>query len=180
MDLSPGSKPICIKIPNDPFRDVNVLINLCILLPGTSIGATQIKRNTMAKVTGIGGVFIKAKNDDRALASWYEKHLGLKLESFGGAVMMWDEDTAEDGGMTVWNTAKSDGEWFSPSQSPFLINYRVDDMAGMIQQLEEDGIEIIQGPEYHENGAFAWLLDPEGNKVELWEPKIWDEKNKRP
>lgn len=80
--------------------------------------------------------------------------------------------------MTVWTTSASDSDWFSPSTSSFMINYRVDDMAGMIAQLNEAGIPIQKGPEYHENGVFAWIMDPEGNKVELWEPKIWDEKNK--
>ena len=132
----------------------------------------------MAKVTGIGGVFFKSRNDPKALAAWYEKHLGLTLEAFGGAVLNWQEDTAEDKGLTVWSVAKQDTQWFSPSTSPFMINYRVDDMDGMVQQLKEAGIEVIQGPESHENGRFAWIMDPDGNKVELWEPKLWDEKNK--
>lgn len=132
----------------------------------------------MARVTGIGGVFFKARGDKDALASWYQKHLGIELESFGGAVLKWEEDRAEDKGMTVWCLAEPGSEWFSPSTSSFMINYRVDDMAGMIAQLEAGGVVIIQGPESHENGKFAWVMDPEGNKVELWEPKIWDEKNK--
>jgi predicted enzyme related to lactoylglutathione lyase len=132
----------------------------------------------MAKVTGIGGVFFKAKGDHKSLAEWYAKHLGIPLESWGGAVLRWPQDTAEDKGLTVWTTAKSDTKWFSPSESSFMINYRVDDMAGMIKQLKAGGVEIVQGPEKHENGQFAWILDPDGNKVELWEPKLWDEKNK--
>jgi len=131
----------------------------------------------MAKITGIGGVFIKSKNDSKALANWYAKHLGLQLESFGGAILRWPEDKAEDKGLTVWHLAASDSKWFSPSESSFMINYRVDDLPGMIEQFKKDGIEIVQGPDQHENGKFAWILDPEGNKVELWEPKIWDEKN---
>ena len=132
----------------------------------------------MAKVTGIGGVFFKAMGDHKALAEWYAKHLGIPLESWGGAVLRWPQDTAEDKGLTVWTTAKSDTKWFSPSESSFMINYRIDDMAGMIEQLRAGGVEIVQGPEKHENGQFAWILDPDGNKVELWEPKLWDEKNK--
>jgi predicted enzyme related to lactoylglutathione lyase len=127
----------------------------------------------MAKVTGIGGVFFKARKDSAALAAWYEKHLGMKLESWGGAILNWQEDTAEDKGLTVWHVAAKDSEWFSPSQSTFMINYRIDDMAAMIDQLKRGGIEILQGPESHENGKFAWIMDPEGNKVELWEPKVW-------
>ena len=134
----------------------------------------------MARVTGIGGVFIKAGSDATALAKWYRDNLGLKLEDFGGAVLNWQEDKAEDGGLTVWCTSAPDSQWFSPSQSAFMINYRVDDMQGMVAQLASAGIEIIQGPESHENGQFAWIMDPDGNKIELWEPKIWDEKNAKP
>jgi len=68
--------------------------------------------------------------------------------------------------------------WFSPSDSPFMINYRVDNLSEMIAQLSRGGVEVIGGPESHENGKFAWIMDPEGNKVELWEPMIWNEKNK--
>jgi predicted enzyme related to lactoylglutathione lyase len=132
----------------------------------------------MAKVTGIGGVFLKARGDAAALAKWYETHLGLKLEDFGGAVLQWTDDKAEDGGLTVWATAEAEGTWFAPSTSAFMINYRIDDMDGMVAQLTAAGVEIIQGPEAHENGRFAWIMDPEGNKVELWEPKLWDQKNK--
>lgn len=132
----------------------------------------------MARVTGIGGVFLKARGDAQKLAQWYETHLGLKLEDFGGAILQWSDDMAEDGGATVWTTSAPDSDWFSPSTSTFMINYRVDDMDGMVAQLRAAGVEIIQGPESHENGRFVWIMDPEGNKVELWEPMLWDDKNK--
>lgn len=125
----------------------------------------------MAKVTGIGGVFIKSRGDQTALSSWYAKHLGLVLEDWGGAILEWSKDRAGDGGLTVWHVADKDGEWFAPSESGFMINYRVDDLAGMIEQLAVAGVELLAGPESHENGEFAWILDPEGNKVELWQPK---------
>jgi predicted enzyme related to lactoylglutathione lyase len=132
----------------------------------------------MAKVTGVGGVFFKSRSDNAALAAWYHKHLGLPLEDFGGAIFRWPADTAEDGGMTVWHVAKADTQWFSPSTSSFMINYRVDDLVELLAQLRADGIEIVGGPDSHENGKFAWIMDPDGNKVELWEPKTWDDKNK--
>lgn len=132
----------------------------------------------MAKVTGIGGVFFKSRNNAKELASWYQTHLGLDLADFGGAILPWKDDHAEDGGLTVWHVAEKGSDWFAPSDAALMINYRIDDMDGMIRQLTEAGIEILQGPESHENGKFAWLLDPEGNKVELWEPKPWDDKNK--
>ncbi len=132
----------------------------------------------MARITGIGGVFIKSRNDGAALAAWYQQHLGMALESFGGAVLKWPDDPAEDRGLTVWHVADKGSQWFSPSDAPFMINYRVDNMDAMISQLRQGGVEILSGPESHENGRFAWVMDLDGNKVELWEPKIWDERNK--
>jgi predicted enzyme related to lactoylglutathione lyase len=132
----------------------------------------------MAKVTGIGGVFFKSRHDSAALAAWYRKHLGMPFEDWGGAVLRWPEDTADDQGLTVWTIAEKDSQWFSPSDSAFMINYRVDDLDGLLANLRADGVDIVKGPESHENGKFAWVMDPEGNKVELWEPMAWDEKNK--
>lgn len=132
----------------------------------------------MARVTGIGGVFFKSTANDRDLAAWYERHLGMPLEDFGGAILKWPDDEAEDQGLTVWHVAEKDSEWFSPSSAGFMINYRVDDLDALIRQLSDAGIELVGGPESHENGKFAWIVDPEGNKVELWEPMIWDDKNK--
>jgi predicted enzyme related to lactoylglutathione lyase len=132
----------------------------------------------MAKVTGIGGIFFKSQRDNVALAKWYQRHLGMPLEDFGGAILKWSEDNAKDGGLTVWHLAAKDSDWFSPATSPFMINYRVDDLEALLQQLRDSGVEIVAGPETHENGKFAWVMDPEKNKVELWEPMPWDEKNK--
>lgn len=124
----------------------------------------------MAKVTGIGGVFIKSSKDKDALNAWYRDVLGLKFEDWGGSIINWTDDVQVDGGMTVWSTAAPDSKWFAPSESTFMINYRIDDMDGMIEQLKAKGVEIIKGPDTDFNGKFAWVLDPDGNKVELWEP----------
>jgi len=129
----------------------------------------------MAKVTGIGGVFFKSNDDNKVLAQWYKEHLGFDLSDFGGAILKWSEDKQEDGGLTVWHVAEKDSEWFSPSTSNFMINYRVDDMDGMIKQLNAAGIELVSGPESHPNGTFAWIMDPEGNKIELWQATAWKE-----
>lgn len=132
----------------------------------------------MARVTGIGGVFFKSRSDNVALAAWYQKHLGMPLEGWGGAVLRWPDDTAEDKGLTVWHVAGKESQWFSPSDSTFMINYRVDDLDALIHQLRNEGIEIVAGPESHENGKFAWIMDPDGNKVELWEPKTFNDADK--
>jgi predicted enzyme related to lactoylglutathione lyase len=131
----------------------------------------------MARITGIGGVFFKSR-DHAALATWYQQHLGMPMEAWGGAVLKWPDDKGTDGGLTVWNAAKHDTKWFSPSESTFMINYRVDNLDEMLTQLRAAGVEVVKGPESHENGKFAWIMDPDGNKVELWEPMLWDDKNK--
>lgn len=123
-------------------------------------------------------MFFKSRNDSAALAAWYQKHLGIPLESWGGAVLKWPDDKANDDGLTVWTVAQKESKWFSPSDSSFMINYRVDNLGELIAQLRAGGVEIIGGPESHENGRFAWIMDPDGNKVELWEPMAWDDKNK--
>lgn len=132
----------------------------------------------MAKVTGVGGVFFKSRSDRGTLAAWYAKHLGMTLESFGGAVLKWPDDKADDGGLTVWHVADPGSKWFSPSESSFMINYRVDNLDELLAQLRAAGVDAVGGPESHENGKFAWIMDPDGNKIELWEPMLWDDKNK--
>jgi len=134
----------------------------------------------MARVTGIGGVFFKSRSDHKQLAAWYARHLGLKLEEWGGAILKWPEDKAEDRGVTVWHVAEKDSKWFSPSESSFMINYRVDDLDELLAQLRRDDIAIVKGPESDDNGRFAWILDPDGNKVELWQPMRQGEKDKQP
>lgn len=136
-------------------------------------------QNNTGRVTGIGGVFFLANNDTQSLAKWYEKHLGIPMQEWGGGVLEWKNDSAEDGGSTVWHVCAADSDWFAPSKARFMINYRVDDIEALIAKLTLADVKIVDGPQYHENGVFAWIVDPEGNKIELWEPKVWDEKNKR-
>lgn len=125
----------------------------------------------MARVTGIGGVFFKARDPD-SLMQWYVEHLGLEMQDWGGALFFWRDDEAvqSSAGVTVWR-ASDDDDWFAPSTSPLIINYRVDDLHGLLDQLGAAGIAPIEGPMEEFNGLFAWVIDPEGNKVELWEPR---------
>lgn len=124
----------------------------------------------MARVTGIGGVFFKSRGDNAALAAWYQQHLGMTLEPWGGAILRWPEDRAGDKGVTVWHVAERDTKWFAPSDASFMINYRVDNLGELLANLKSNGVEILKGPESDDNGKFAWIMDPDGNKVELWEP----------
>lgn len=132
----------------------------------------------MARVTGIGGVFFKSTSDPKRLAAWYKDNLGLAFEEWGGSILKWPEDERKDGGMTVWHVAAPDSKWFAPSESSFMINYRVDDMTALIAKLKANGVEIVKGPDSDFNGVFAWVMDPDGNKVELWEPMKPEEENK--
>jgi predicted enzyme related to lactoylglutathione lyase len=137
----------------------------------------ELDGGLMAKVTGIGGVFFKSTNDHKKLAEWYSQNLGIQLEPWGGAILRWADDKSEDHGLTVWHVAEKNTEWFSPSPSSFMINYRIDNLSELVAELKRNGVEILKGPESDENGKFAWILDPDGNKVELWEPMARDEKN---
>src|SRR5437870_1057422 len=107
----------------------------------------------MARVTGIGGVFKSTANHTR-LAAWYRDNLGLPLEAWGGAILKWPDDKAEDRGLTVWHVAERETKWFDPSPASFMINYRVDNLGEMLAQLKKNGVAIVKGPEQHENGKF--------------------------
>jgi predicted enzyme related to lactoylglutathione lyase len=120
----------------------------------------------MAKAIGIGGIFFKAR-DPKALADWYAKHLGLTISDFGGA--MFPED-AQRPGVTMWSPFKHDTGYFAPSDKPFMVNFRVDDLHALLAQLREAGVQVDAKVEEHEYGRFGWIMDPDGNRVELWEP----------
>lgn len=125
----------------------------------------------MAGVTGIGGVFFKAK-DPEMMSKWYQEHLDMPVHpEYGCAIIRWEKDPGASTAATVWKVDSQDTRWFEPSQSNFMINYRVADMNALLARLSAAGIPILKGPDEEFNGRFAWILDPEGNKVELWEPK---------
>src|SRR6266481_3801233 len=126
---------------------------------------------SMQRVTGIGAVFFKAANSD-SLYAWYEKHLGIKQEFPGqGAMFTWrDAADPEKTGMTIWSIFPETTKYFDPSKSTFMINYRVENLDALLEVLRAEGVEIDPKREDHEYGRFAWIMDPEGNKIELWEP----------
>jgi catechol 2,3-dioxygenase-like lactoylglutathione lyase family enzyme len=124
----------------------------------------------MPRVTGIGGVFFKA-NDPERLCAWYERHLGLKGKPGEGAILRWaDEADGGKGGMTVFAIFPKDTTYFGPGGSGFMVNFRVDDLDGLLEALRAEGVAIDPKREDHEYGRFAWITDPEGNRVELWQP----------
>ena len=131
---------------------------------------TYGRESNMPHVTGIGGVFFKSKGDPKTLTAWYEKNLGIKLSPWGGAVFRWSEDPTADKGATAWNIDGKDADKYSPSESAFMINYRVNDLIGLVANLKKSGVTILKDTESSEYGKFASIMDPEGNKIELWEP----------
>ena len=124
----------------------------------------------MKRVTGIGGIFFTAK-DPKALSQWYAMHLGVPVEAWGGAAFSWaDADGKPTGGMTVWSIGEDPNPNFAPSRAPFMINYRVADLGALLQALRDEGCHVLDKTEDGEYGKFGWVIDPEGNKVELWQP----------
>jgi predicted enzyme related to lactoylglutathione lyase len=124
----------------------------------------------MAKVTGIGGIFFKA-NDAPALQAWYKRHLGIDVQAWGGAAFDWnDAEGKPTGGTTAWLINPTESKQFAPSDASFMVNYRVDDLHNLIKELKAEGCNVLDKIDESEYGKFGWVIDPEGNKVELWEP----------
>jgi len=124
----------------------------------------------MKRVTGIGGIFFNAKDPD-ALRAWYKTHLGIDVQEWGGAAFRWtDEAGKPTTGTTIWSIGSADGDYFAPSKSSFMINYRVADLHGVLQALRSEGCNVLEKLDDSEYGKFGWVMDPEGNKVELWQP----------
>ncbi|MGJ4729029.1 VOC family protein [Luteimonas sp. SDU101] len=122
----------------------------------------------MKRVTGIGGIFFKSP-DPRALSRWYRDHLGLDVSDWGGAVFHWGgEDSAP--GMTLWSPFAQDTGYMAPSSASFMINFRVADLDALLAALRDEGCDVVDRTETSEQGKFGWVIDPDGNKVELWEP----------
>ena len=124
----------------------------------------------MKRVTGIGGIFFKAR-DPAALRTWYQKHLGIDVQVWGGVALRWTDDEGNPiGGTTIWNISDAGGDDFAPSTSSFMVNYRVADLQALLRELRREGCNVLEKTDDSEYGKFGWVLDPEGNKVELWEP----------
>lgn len=124
----------------------------------------------MKRVTGIGGIFFKAK-DALALQAWYKRHLGIDVQAWGGTAFPWTDEAGNAvPGVTIWSIGPEQSNPFAPSAAGFMVNYRVDDLLGLVEVLREEGCEVLEKIDDSEYGKFAWVIDPEGNKVELWQP----------
>jgi predicted enzyme related to lactoylglutathione lyase len=125
----------------------------------------------MERVTGLGGLFFKAENPE-ALYAWYEKHLGLVRGPEGAVTFRWRQNEDRPmGALTVWAIFPKSTEYFNPSQASFMMNFRVADLDALLEALKEEGVEIDPHREDYDYGRFAWITDPEGNRIELWEPR---------
>jgi predicted enzyme related to lactoylglutathione lyase len=121
------------------------------------------------KVTGIGGIFFKCK-DPKKLREWYATHLGLNTNAYGAVFEWWQGADSSKKGFSQWSPFKETTKYFEPSTKEFMINYRVENMEALIDQLRKDGVTITDSIQTVEYGKFVHIMDPEGNKLELWEP----------
>lgn len=122
----------------------------------------------MKRVTGIGGIFFKSA-DPKALGAWYRDHLGIDVTDWGGAVFQWGGPGSAPG-MTIWSVFARDTDKMEPSDAPFMVNFRVADLDALLAALRAEGCNVLEATESSEFGKFGWVIDPDGNKVELWEP----------
>ena len=129
-----------------------------------------IEQKIMKKrVTGIGGIFFKCDNRE-AMRTWYDKHLGIPTESWGGQFEWRDKDEPEKRCVTAWSPFDKKSDYFGPSNKEYMFNYRVENLIELIETLRKEGVQIVGEIEEFEYGKFGWIMDPEGRKIELWEP----------
>jgi len=124
----------------------------------------------MKKVTGIGGIFFKSENP-KAINEWYAQNLGLPTSAYGTTFEWFEADDPSKKGTTVWNAFPQDTKYFNPSTKPFMINYRVADLVALVEELKTNNVIIVDEIAEYDYGKFVHILDPEGNIIELWEPK---------
>lgn len=123
----------------------------------------------MKKVTGIGGIFFKSK-DPKAINEWYKTHLGFNTTPYGTNFEWREMDDSTKKGITVWNPFEDNTKYFDPSTKDFMINYRVENLEALVEDLKKANVTIVDNIETYDYGKFVHIMDPEGNKIELWEP----------
>jgi len=157
------------RFSGTPFHLLGIIssaaVRAAFLLPYTR------KENFMARVTGIGGVFLKAR-DPKALAGWYAQHLGIQLADYGGATLLWSDEVPAGTGQTAWMLFPDTTKHFGAPMQGAMINYRVDDLEALLTKLRAANVPIDPHQESAPYGHFAWITDPEGNRVELWQPLV--------
>jgi predicted enzyme related to lactoylglutathione lyase len=154
-------------------KSLIVLIITASFLSGFAFKAIIAKQNKkttkMKKVTGIGGVFFKCK-DPKKITEWYQKHLGLNTNPYGATFEWYEGSDSTKKGQTQWTPFAETTKYFEPSTKDFMINYRVENLEALVEELKKDGVTIVDTIETYDYGKFIHILDAEGNKVQLWEP----------
>ena len=121
------------------------------------------------RVIGLGGIFFKCK-DNEAVKSWYEKHLGIPVQPWGASFPWRRAENPDEETYSVWSPFKGDTEYFNPSKHDFMVNYQVEDLFQLLEILKSEGVQVMEETDVSEFGKFGWVIDPEGRKIELWEP----------
>jgi len=122
----------------------------------------------MKRVTGIGGIFFKCEDPEK-MNEWYKTHLGLETTSFGAKFEWKDQSASSENGYTLWSPFPDTTKYFEPSTQSFMINYRVENITALVEELKKEGVTVLDEITSYDYGKFVHILDPEGNKIELWE-----------
>ena len=130
--------------------------------------ATAIHAEPVGRITGVGGIFVKSK-DPKALAAWYRDVLGVKLEAWGGAALRYDAPGHPP--VLVWTPFRETTTYMAPSTREFMLDFAVDDLDAILARLKDKGVAVLKRDDSSPDGSFAWILDPDGTKIELWQPK---------
>lgn len=138
-------------------------------LMSSYVSTTSPKSSKMKKVTGIGGIFFKCK-DVKKTRSWYRDNLGLVTDEYGALFEFRQGDKPDEEGYLQWAPFAESTSYFEPSSKPFMINYRVENLEALVEELRSNGVNVLDSIETYEYGKFVHILDPENNKIELWEP----------
>jgi predicted enzyme related to lactoylglutathione lyase/ketosteroid isomerase-like protein len=157
-----------VTVENEKIKSWQVFADTKI--PFEIIQRNSIKKNGGKKrVTSIGGIFFKCKDPDK-VKDWYKKHLGLNTDQYGTSFEWRHADNPYAKGFSQWSPFKESTDYFEPSTKEFMINYRVEDLSGLVGQLKKEGVTVTDEIQSFEYGKFVHILDVEGNKIELWEP----------
>lgn len=155
-----------MKMTDSNARRVIIIAVLGVLAVADTI--KSLGAEPAGHITGVGGVFLRSK-DPKALATWYREVLGLTLETWGGALLRYE--APQHPPVLVWNVFGQSTDYFAPSMRDVMINYAVDDLDAILRKVKAKGVAVLKRDDNDPNGKFAWILDPDGNKIELWEPK---------
>jgi len=131
---------------------------------------SQKNKSSMKKVTGIGGIFFKCK-DPNKMKEWYKTHLGIDAGQYGASFEWYEDAEGKKKGLTQWNLNSEASKFYEPSTKDFMINYRVENLEALVEELRRENVTIVDKIESYDYGKFVHILDEEGNKIQLWEPK---------